>query len=210
MEEGWTKYTEDYSNDKVQVKWGEGEDKVENSKVTKHKWQEKLERECDYWERYYEEETRYMVGGEKMVNEYAVRSGAKEFRNNRGYYMREEWRELNDGNIKVERLVDDGMGKKTTENYNAIKKAGQVEKEYSNDLIDDIAHNKKTVVDKGRNHNELQEEWENHKITDFVGNFEMIAKRGKNKDGMWNEQWYEREGTEKWAKKEGVNFITQD
>ena len=43
----------------------------------------------------------------------------KEFQNNRGYTFKEEWKETKAGEIMVEKVIDDSMGKKVHENYRA-------------------------------------------------------------------------------------------
>ena len=69
-----------------------------------------------------------------------VRAGFKEFRNNKGYYFKEEWKEAIDGEILMERLTDDGLGKKKTENYKAKRDADGMLFEVSDDIIEDIAN----------------------------------------------------------------------
>jgi hypothetical protein len=43
----------------------------------------------------------------------------KEFQNNRNYRYNEKWTETEDGRILVEKVTDDGLGTKKTENYEA-------------------------------------------------------------------------------------------
>jgi hypothetical protein len=83
ISEGWRKETE-REEGRVNCKWGEGQDSVRDVSVKKYRWQEKLERDVDYWEKFYEEEL--------ALNRTDVKaSGHKEFKNNRGYYFKEEW-----------------------------------------------------------------------------------------------------------------------
>ena len=56
----------------------------------------------------------------------------------------------------------------------------------------------------------LQDEWETRKTVDFAQNFELVSKEGRNIMGVWKESWYDREGREKWASKEGQNFATAE
>ena len=64
--------------------------------VRKYRWREKLERDADYWEKYFEDETAYFRTNKKA-------SGVKEYKNNRGYLFKEEWTEDRDGRVQVRR-----------------------------------------------------------------------------------------------------------
>jgi hypothetical protein len=65
---------------------------VRNQTLRKYRWREKLERDVDYWEKYFEEETTYQRTEKKA-------SGVKEFKNNRGYWFKEEWTEDREGHV---------------------------------------------------------------------------------------------------------------
>lgn len=106
------------------------------------------------------------------------------------------------GKVTVERIKDDGHGKKITENYSAIKRGGQLYSESSNEIVDDIANNIMIKIDKGKLFNEYGQEWENQIIHNFRENYDTIVKRGKDHIGVWSEAWYEK-NNEKWTKKEG-------
>ena len=56
-----------------------------------------------------------------------------------------------------------------------------------------------------------ESEWELARIIDFKHNFETISKKGRDALGTWSEAWYEKDGGhEKWARKEGENYVTKD
>lgn len=46
----------------------------------------------------------------------------KEFRNNRKFYVKEEWQEFIDGKIFVKKTKDDGYGRVTVSEYGSSKK----------------------------------------------------------------------------------------
>lgn len=48
-------------------------------------------------------------------------------------------------------MTDDGLGKKTTEKYQSKREGDQLKFECSDDVIDDIANNKKILISKGKN-----------------------------------------------------------
>ena len=83
------------------------------------------------------------------------------------------------GKIIVERTIDDGLGKKVTENYSAIKRGGIMYSISSNEVVDDIANNILITIDKGKLFNEYGEEWENQIVHNFKENYDTIVKRGK-------------------------------
>jgi hypothetical protein len=101
-------------------------------------------------------------------------------------------------------VTDDGLGTKKIEKYQAKKG----EYECSDDVIEKVSENKKIILNRGRRATE-QNEWENARIIDFNENFETIQKTGRNAEGTWRETWYDK-GHEKWARKEGENFLTKD
>lgn len=74
----------------------------------------------------------------------------------------------------MERITDDGLGKKKTEKYKAKRDLDGMLYEVSDDVIEDIANDKKIVVNRGKHFNFRQEEWENTRIIDFRENFETI------------------------------------
>ena len=58
QEESWVKETLKYSGEDW-YKWGEGQT-CSSSKLVKKRWQEKLEKADDYWEKIYEEEAEHL------------------------------------------------------------------------------------------------------------------------------------------------------
>ena len=67
-----------------------------------------------------------------MSKDGLLRSGRKEFKNNRNYYCREEWQEYANGEINVVKFKDDGFGQKTCENFTMVKINDKVQYEFSN------------------------------------------------------------------------------
>ncbi len=65
----------------------------------------------------------------------------KEFQNNRNYRFNETWTENEDGRILVEKITDNGLGTKKTENYEAKRVGDEVVYEVSEDVIDKIGEN---------------------------------------------------------------------
>ncbi len=106
------------------------------------------------------------------------------------------------------RLRDDGHGKKTSENYECKVEDGLKEYEVQEDVIEDLGSGLKTVINRGKTATALQDEWESTRVIYFKENFELISKKGRNITGAWNESWYDKDGREKWSRKEGQNFIT--
>jgi hypothetical protein len=81
--------------------------------------------------------------------------------------------------------------------------------EYDNAYIDDIRNNQKIEIKKGKNYDDFQDEWENKRVIDYNENLEKVDNIGKNIVGEWKEEWVEK-GKEKWAKKEGQNYLNKD
>jgi hypothetical protein len=65
----------------------------------------------------------------------------KEFQNNRNYRYNETWNETEDGCIHGEKVTDDGLGTKKTENYEAKRENDEVVYEVTEDIIDKVGEN---------------------------------------------------------------------
>jgi hypothetical protein len=124
MQDRWSRETTRDEGHSL-FKWGEGEEQTRTAGdivyIRKYRWQEKLERaNGDYWEKRYEEQTSHISRVSREVHsERVIMSGKKEFQNNRGYYATEEWSETAGGKVNVKRQKDDGLGTKSTENFEA-------------------------------------------------------------------------------------------
>ena len=75
-----------------------------------------------------------------------MRSGTKEFKNNKGYEWKELWTESADGLVLVERQKDDGHGTKTVENYKCKWNGDCLEYETEDNVIDIVGQSKKILV----------------------------------------------------------------
>ncbi|TNV81243.1 hypothetical protein FGO68_gene4094 [Halteria grandinella] len=215
-QDGWSReMTKDEGH--TCVKSGEGQESSSNASensIKRFRWQEKHERaNNDYWEKAYEEETSILTKVKDQKADRRIKQGLKEFKNNRGYTFSEDWSETQSGIILVQRVKDDGLGTKTTENFKAQRSSeGSHTFEVSDDIIEDVANNKKIIVNRGKKLDSiLQDEWENTRIIDFKENFETIKNRGQNCFGSWQESWYDKDnGKVKWASKQGEQYLTGD
>ncbi len=78
-----------------------------------------------------------------------VRSGIKEFKNNRNYLYLETWKETESGLIMVEKLTDDGLGTKKTENFQAKRQGDTNVYESLDGVVDHVGENKKVFISRG-------------------------------------------------------------
>lgn len=85
----------------------------------------------------------------------------KKFKNNKNLESSEEWKEYDDGQIRVTRVRDDGLGQKKTSEYGLGKRGDQIEYEFEKAVIDDIRNGQMIEIKRGKNFNEREEEWEN-------------------------------------------------
>eukprot|EP00347_Sterkiella_histriomuscorum_P014873 403359201 len=203
--QGFSKMTTE-ENDQFKLSWGESQDSHVGHYLKSQIWQEKLQKHDNYWENSWDQKITYQITSEKNgVNT----EGQKIFKNNREYFYDEEWREFQNGEIKVKKYLDDGFGHKNTEYFTLVKRGDLVECEYTTGIAEDVSQNRKIETQKGKNYLGLKDEWENKKILDFNQNFEKISNTGKNNLGFWKEEWGEQNQT-KWAYKEGQNFFTNE
>ncbi|CDW85343.1 UNKNOWN [Stylonychia lemnae] len=203
--QGWKKQTFE-ENESVRLELGESHDQTSEVSIRNEQWQEKLEKQNDYWENSWEQIISY---DQNLQNCDLVREGKKSFKNNRSYIYQEEWKEYKSGEIKVVKFKDDGFGQKNHEYYSLFKKDDIIEYELKQGSIEDVSKNVKVEISQGKTFKGLYDEWNNERIVDFNQGFEKVSNTGKNHLGEWKETWGEQNNV-KWAYKEGTNFFTSE
>jgi len=111
-------------NDGQELKFGEyGEEHVGGIRLIEN-WQELSKEEDNYWEYKSEKISLYP---KKLISSAhpsledpnepprMVRSGLKDFKNNRNYYYAEQWEEYIDGTLLKKMVIDNGFSEKTLE-----------------------------------------------------------------------------------------------
>jgi hypothetical protein len=131
--------------------------------------------------------------------------GKKRYQNNKNRKYQEDWKkEEKNGEKeeKVQKFLDDGYGKKTTE---AIGKKLEGEKttyEYHDTYIYDVATGDETTLKTGR---DKINEWNSKNYRNRIKNFSHVENYGKNNQENleWTEKWDEDPDGHKYCKKWG-------
>ena len=132
--------------------------------------------------------------------------GKKRYQNNKNRKYQEDWKreEYKNGEKeeKVQKFLDDGYGKKTTEAIGKKMEGNNITYEYHDTYIYDVSTGDETTLKKGR---DKANEWNSKNYRNRIKNFSHVENYGKNNVEKleWTEKWDEDPDGHKYCKKWG-------
>ena len=132
--------------------------------------------------------------------------GKKRYQNNKNRKYQEDWKKEETKNgekeEKVQKFLDDGCGKKTTEAIGKKLQGENTTYEYHDTYIYDVATGDETTLKTGR---DKINEWNSKNYRNRIKNFNHVENYGKNNQEKleWTEKWDEDPDGHKYCKKWG-------
>ena len=135
-----------------------------------------------------------------------IKWGKKRYQNNKNRRYQEDWKKENNNGIKEEKyqkFLDDGCGKKTTEQYGRKENENnEIIFEYHDTNIYDVSNGDETTLKVGK---DKSNEWNQKNYRNRIKNFSHVENYGRNyrNNLEWTEKWDEEPNGEKYCKKWG-------
>ena len=132
--------------------------------------------------------------------------GKKRYQNNKNRKYQEDWKKEENKNgekeEKVQKFLDDGCGKKTTEAIGKKLEGENTAYEYHDTYIYDVATGDETTLKTGK---DKINEWNSKNYRNRIKNFNHVENYGKNNQEKleWTEKWDEDPDGHKYCKKWG-------
>ena len=130
-----------------------------------------------------------------------IKTGYREYKNNRGYEYNELWELSSAGITTVTKTLDDGLGEKISEIIKYVKDGDKLIEETRDTSIDSLRTHEKIQIQSTKLDSA---EWQEVVKKDLTTQSEYVEKTGTDIDGFWKEQWFQAaDHLTKWARKEG-------